>query len=109
MYKRQVVDVGADAVLLGLALVVIVVVMVVMMLVFGVFRMFGVFGIVVVMDVGAALHLLNPCGRSSCGVEVEEVRVEDAVEIHVAVVAFDNLGLGLEGAHDLARASQFLG
>ena len=78
--------------------VVMVVVMMVLMLV-----------VVMVMQVSAALHLLYPRGRGGHLVEVEETSVEYAVEIHIAVVASDNLGLWLQGADNLARAAQLFG
>ena len=59
--------------------------------------------------VGAALHLLNPCSRSGHIVEVEEVCIENPVEIHIAIVAFNDFRLRLQGAYDLACAAQFLG
>ena len=116
-----VVDVGSDTVFLSLAL--IVVMMVVMLVTMMVFVLFVVFIVVVmvmmlmlimviiviiVIFVVMFLDLLNPCGRSRYSVEVEHVGIQNFVEFYVAIVAVDDLGLGLEGADDFPDASQLL-
>ena len=45
---------------------------------------------------------IDPCGGGGHAVEVEEVGMKDAVEVHVAIVAFHNLGFGLQGTQDFA-------
>ena len=54
------------------------------------------------------LYLLNPSGRGCNGVEVEHVGIQNFIEFYVAIVAVDDLGLGLEGADDFPDASQLL-
>ena len=51
-----------------------------------------------------AFHCFNP-GSGGCHfVEVKHLRVQDFVEVHVAVVAFDDFRLGLDGAYNLLDA-----
>ena len=55
--------------------------------------------IIVVVDVLVAvmvLYLVNPCSRCSHFVEVESMGVEQQVEVHIAVIARNNLCLGLQ-------------
>ena len=52
---------------------------------------------------------INPCGRGGHAVEVEEMGMKDAVEVHVAIVAFHNLGFGLQGTQDFAGMGKFFG
>ena len=52
---------------------------------------------------------LDPGGRSRHVVELEHPGVEDFVQVKFAVVTFDNLRLGLQGADNGLDAAQFLG
>ena len=54
-----------------------------------------------------AFNLTDPSGGGSHLVEVEHTGVQNLVEIDVAVVALDNLGLRLQGTDDLLDASAF--
>ena len=60
------------------------------------------FGVVV-------LHFLYPSCRHRHLVEVEQVGVDDFVKVYVAVVAFQNLGLRLQGTHDLLDMGKLFG
>ena len=54
-----------------------------------------------------AFHCFNP-GSGGCHfVKVEHARVQDLVEVHVAVVTFDDVCFGLDGADNLLDACQF--
>ena len=53
-----------------------------------------------------ALDLLDPGRRSGDGVVVEQSGVQQFVELHVAVVAFDYPGLGLQRADYLPDAPE---
>ena len=113
-----VVDVGADAVFLGLALIVVMMVvmlmammvfvlMLMMMLVLIVVVIIIIFFIIVVLIV-MLFNLLNPSSRGGYGVEVEHIGIQYLIEFHVTIVAVDDFGLWLEGADDLSDAAQFL-
>lgn len=121
------VDVGAYAVFLGFAfvmvvvmvvifvvmvvvvvvVVVFVVVVVVVVVVFLVFFVFLIF-VFVVVEVGAGFYFLDPGGGGCHLVEVEHGGVEDAVEVDVAVVAFYDFGFSLEVADDLAELGELV-
>ena len=118
-----VVDIGSDAVFLSLTLIVVmmVVVMLVTMMVFMLMMVFivvmmvmmlmlivVVIIIVVLVFVVMLLDLLNPGGRCGNLVEVEHIGIQYLIELYVAIVAVDDLGLGLEGVDDLSDTSQFL-
>ena len=116
-----VVDVGSDAVFLSLTLIMVMmmVVMLMSMMVFMLMMMFMMVIIVVMMVmmlivvviiifIVMLLDLLNPSSRCCYGVEVEHVGIQYLIEFHVAIVAVDDLGLGLEGVDDLSDTSQFL-
>ena len=118
-----IVDIGANAVFLSLALIVVMVVVMVLvaMMVFVLMMMFVVVVMVmmlmlvvviviifIIIFVVVLLDLLNPCGGSRYSVEVEHVGIQDLIELYVAVVAVDNLGLGLKGSYDFSDAPQFL-
>ena len=133
--RAAVIDVGADAVFLHFApfmvvvvmvmmvvvsvLLVVVIVIVVMMVVMlmlimvfvfvFVFVMVIVFVIVIVFVVMMPLDFGYPSSRSGHLVEIEHVGINDLVQIHVAVVAVDDLSLGLQRADNLADAAQFMG
>lgn len=125
-----IVDIGANAVFLSLALIVVMVVVMVfvammvfvLMMVFIVLVMMFVVVVMVMMlmlvvviviifiiiFVVVLLDLLNPGGGSCYSVEVEHVGIQDLIKLYVAVVAVDNLGLGLKGSYDFTDAPQFL-
>ena len=115
-----------DAIFLGFTLVVMMVMMVVMMVMLVLIVMLMLIVVVVIIIVvmvvmlmlivvviivvfvlfAMALYLLNPGCRSSYLIEVKHVGIQNLIEADVAVVALDNLGLGLQGADDGADASQ---
>ena len=64
--------------------------------------------LIIVVLIHGTLHLLNPCGGSSHAHKVELARVENLIQIHVAVVALDDVGLRLERAHNLFDALELL-
>ena len=118
-----IVDIGADSVFLSLALIVVMVVVMVLvaMMVFVLMMMFVVVVMVmmlmlvvviviifIIIFVVVLLDLLNPGGGSRYSVEVEHVGIQDLIKLYVAVVAVDNLGLGLKGSYDFTDAPQFL-
>ena len=47
-----------------------------------------------------ALYLLNPCSGSGYLFEIKELGVENLTKRHIAVVTFDDLCFGLNGAND---------
>ena len=119
-----VVDIGADAVFLGLALIVMVVVMMVMavLVMFVVMMMMLMIVVVIVMMVVLVLivvvilvfvvvllHFLYPFGRGGDVVEVEHVGIQYLVEIHVAIVRVDDFCLWLQFTDDAAHTAQLLG
>ena len=64
--------------------------------------------VVIVVLIHGTLHLLNPCGGSGNAHKVELARVENLVQIHVAVVALDDVGLRLKRAYNLFDALELL-
>ena len=56
-----------------------------------------------------AFYLLNPGSRCGNAVEIKHIGVQDLVEVYVAVVTLYNLCFGLQCAHNLTYAPQFLG
>ena len=83
--------------------------MVVMVPVFMVIVMIIVIMIVVIVVIVVAFDLGDP-GCGGCHpVEVEHARVQELVEVDLAVVAGDDLGLGLEGMDDALHAAELLG
>ncbi len=98
--------------LIMLMMPVVVVLMLVMMMLMPVMPVMAVEMAVVVvvvmavllfLDVGEGfLNFLNPCGGCHCLLKVEEAGVEKLVEVDVAIVAFQNLGLRLKRAHNFA-------
>ena len=115
-----VIDVGSDAIFLSLTLIMVMVVvmlmsMMVFMMVFIVVMMVMMFMLIVVVIIIVVLvfvvmllDLLNPGGRCGNLVEVEHIGIQYLIELYVAIVAVDDLGLGLEGVDDLSDTSQFL-
>ena len=115
-----VIDVGSDAIFLSLTLIMVMVVvmlmsMMVFMMVFIVVMMVMMFMLIVVVIIIVVLvfvvmllDLLNPGGRCGNLVEVEHIGIQYLIEFYVAIVAVDDLGLGLEGTDDLSDTSQFL-
>ncbi len=115
-----VVDHCADAVFLGLAMLVVVVmvvtvahpVLVVAMLMFMLVLMFMFMMMVmvtflvifVVVLVGRFLDFMNPCSRSSHFVEIKHPCVDDARQIHVGIICFDYFSARLDGADDALDA-----
>ena len=110
----MVINVGADAVFFGLALIMVmmVVVMFMAMMVFVLMMVFIVvvmvmmpmlfvvviiffFIIIVFILVVMLLNFLNPRSRSGYGVEVKHIGIQYLVEFYVAIVAVDDFGLGL--------------
>ena len=53
--------------------------------------------------------LIDPGGRGGHFIEIEHAGVEQALEVDVAVVALDNLGLGLNGTDNLADTAELVG
>ena len=96
---------------MGVMGIVIVIIVIVVMVVF----MFIVIIIIIFFLLLAPCPLLlinpfygrNPGGAGGYLVEVEHVGVENLVEIHVAVVTFDDVGFGLEGTDNLFDAGEF--
>ena len=85
------------------SVIIIVIMVMVVMLIFFVMMMF-LFFIIIFIVVVFAFHCFNP-GSGGCHfVEVKHLRVQDFVEVHVAVVAFDDFRLGLDGAYNLLDA-----
>lgn len=110
-----VIDVGSDAIFLSLTFIVVMVVvmlmsMMVFMMVFIVVMMVMMFMLIIVVLVFVVmlLDLLNPGGRCGNLVEVEHIGIQYLIELYVAIVAVDDLGLGLEGVDDLSDTSQLL-
>ena len=54
-------------------------------------------------------YLVNPGRRSSHAFKVKGVGIQQFVEVHIAVVAGDNLGLGLQGTNHLSDLLQLAG
>ena len=122
-----IIDEGADAVLFGFAFVIMMVVMVVVMMglmglmgvmmivimvvvvIIVVIIVVGLMGLMRLMGLMGSFNFLNPGSRGGDLVEVEGVGVEEFLEIYVAVVALDDLGLGLQGTDDLADAAELVG
>ena len=67
------------------------------------------FFVIVILVVMFAFHRFNPCSGGCHFVKVEHARVQNLVEVHVAVVTFDDICLGLDGADNLFDACQLLG
>ena len=88
-------------VVLTFMVVMVVLVLVVVMFVF-------VFVMVVLLLVVGFVQFLNPFCRGGNGLEVEHAGIEQEVEVHIAEVARDDVGLGLYGVQYGAYASQFL-
>ena len=78
--------------------------MMVMMLVFMLF----IFLLILLFLMRISLNFLNPLCRKSHRVEVKVARIEHLVEINIAEVAIDDLGLWLDSLDDLAYSAQFL-
>ena len=121
-----VVDIGADAVFLGLALIVMVVVMMVMavlvmfvvmmmmlMIVVVVIVMMVVLVLIVIVIIFAfivvLLHFLYPFGGGGDVIEVEHIGIQYLVEIHVAIVCVDDFCLWLQFVDDAAHSAQLFG
>ncbi len=96
---------GIVGVLIFFVVIIIIMVVMVMMRFFLVMMFFFVIVILVVMF---AFHRFNPCSGGCHFVKVEHARVQDLVEVHVAVVTFDDVRLGLDGANNLLDACQLL-
>ena len=93
-----------------LLFLVIILVMMLMMMVMMFVLIFVVVVIIVVIVLNhSAFHFLNPGGRGGHLVKVEHVGIEDLVEVHLAIVARDDLGGRLQGTDDALHATQFLG
>ena len=69
----------------------------------------GSFGFTLFFGSGLAFYLTHPTGRGGHTLEVEQMGVEEFVQVHFGVVAFDNLCLGLQGADDLLDALPLFG
>ena len=69
----------------------------------------GSLGLALFIGGGLAFYLTHPAGRGGHALEVEQMGVEEFVQVHFGVVAFDNLRLGLQGADDLLDALPFFG
>ena len=92
------IHIGSYAVFLHFpALVVMMVVMVVVIIV--------IVFILIVMS----LDFPNPGRRSHDALEIEEMRIQQAVQVHIPPVALDDFRLRLELADDSAHAAEFLG
>ena len=121
------IDKGADAVFLRLAFLVVMVVVVMMVLMFMLVMMFvmmlimfiivvfirrqfvaGDSPVIIIVVMDSRFHLMDPGGRARYAVEVETAGADEFVEFHVAVVALDNLRLGLNGADNLADMREFV-
>ena len=94
------IDKSADAIFLNLTTFVVMVMMVVMTLLVVV-----VMVIVMVIIFIMAFHLLDPCRRGGYLVKIEHTGIQNLVEVDVAVVALNDLRLGLEGADNLFDTS----
>ena len=68
----------------------------------------AVFVMVMLLLMVGFVQFLNPFCRGGNGFEVEHAGVEQEVEVHIAEVARDDVGLGLYGVQYGAYASQFL-
>ncbi len=64
--------------------------------------------VVVLMFLSLCLNLLNPACGGGYFLKVELMGVDDEVEVYVAVVAFEYLGLGLDGTDDLLEVVELL-
>ena len=64
--------------------------------------------IVMMLVMRSVLHFLNPCGRRSRLVKIEQAGMEDLVKIHVTVVRFDDLCGRLDGADNGLDARQLV-
>ena len=64
--------------------------------------------VVIVIIVVVTFYLLNPSGRGSHFIEVKLLGMNQTVEVNVAVVALDDIGLGLNGTDNLAHLAQLL-
>ena len=95
-------------VMMMFVLLMIVVVMFMMVMVVIVFILILFFVLIMLFFLMVILDFIDPCGRGGHTVEVEETRVQDAVELDIAIVAVDNLSLGLQGTYYLTDAFQFL-
>ena len=103
-----IVNIGPDTVFLSFTFVMVVMMVVMSMLVFMfMFMLMLVFIIVVVIIIVfvMALHFLNPGGGGGYFIEVEQVGIDNLVEVYVAIVGVDNLGLGLQGSYNLTDAA----
>lgn len=91
-------------------IIVIIVVMFMVMFMFMMVVMFVImfFFFFVLFFMRISFNFLNPLGRKSHRVEVEVACMENLIEIHIAEVTFDDLGLWLYGLDDLAYSAQFL-
>ena len=78
--------------------VLVMVVMFVLVFVFVVMAMVLVFVMVMLLLVVGLVQFLNPFCRGGNGFEIKHTGVEQEVEIHIAEVARDDVGLGLYGA-----------
>ena len=94
-------------VMVVMVVLVLVVVMFVFVFVF-VFVLVLVFVMVMLLLVVGLVQFLNPFCRGGNGLKVEHAGVEQEVEVHIAEVARDDVGLGLYGVQYGAYASQFL-
>ena len=92
--------------------VIVIVMMMVMMMFFFVFII-----LMVVMSVQSLFFLFlscftfqfsNPCGRSGNTFEIKHIGVEQHIQFHIAIVAIDDGGFGLQGMENFANASELL-
>ena len=65
--------------------------------------------IIVVFVVMMTFDFRNPCGRSCHLLEIELAGIDQFVQVHVAIIALDDLHAGIQGLHNLFHALELLG
>ena len=76
----------------------------VMIFMFLVMMMFVMFILLVIM---IGFDFMNP-GSGSCHFfKIEHIGIQNLIQIHISVIALNDLGLGLQGSHDFLQAIQF--
>ena len=106
----------ANIIVLGFSLIMIMMVMMVMLVVVMVLFVFVVMMfvlvvlvvVIIVVIVVMLFQLGNPCCACCHLLIVKEVGVQQLVELHITIVALDDLCLLLYATHDLAYAFQFV-
>ena len=64
--------------------------------------------VIIIIIVNRSFYFGYPGSRGGHLVKVKEIGVDDFIEVNVAIVAFNDFGLGLQCADNLADAAQFL-